>query len=133
MPLLLWAFRKTMCCFWDMATNGIRRGLTFITQNPERWWTVRELAEYCQLSDDQFRRNFSRFTGVAPKQYIEDLKLRQAAQLLLTSRMPVAKVAARFGYQDQFHFSRRFKLRIGVSPGQYRKAYLLEHPDSAAE
>ncbi len=104
-----------------------------LKQNPERWWTVRELAEYCQLSDDQFRRNFSRLTGVAPKQYIEDLKLRQAAQLLLTSRMPVAKVAARFGYQDQFHFSRRFKLRIGVSPGQYRKAYLLEHPDSAAE
>ena len=94
-----------------------------LKQKPEHWWTVRELAEYCQLSTDQFRRNFQRYTGIPPKQYIEDLKLRQAAQLLLTCDLSVAEIAARFGYQDPFHFSRRFKLRIGVSPVQYRKAY----------
>ena len=96
---------------------------------PEHWWTVRELAEYCQLSPDQFRRNFQRYTGITPKQYIEDLKLKQAARLLLSSGLPVTEVAARFGYQDPFHFSRRFKLRIGVAPGQYRKAFMGELPE----
>ena len=94
-----------------------------LKQHPERWWTVKDLAEYCQLSVDQFRRNFRRYTGISPKQYIEDLKLRQAALLLTSSRIPVAEVAARFGYQDPYHFSRRFKLRFGISPGQYRKTY----------
>ena len=68
-----------------------------------------------------------------PKAYIEKWKLKLAAGKLLTSNDSLASIAQSLGYQDQFHFSRRFKLRIGVSPGQYRKAYLLEHPDSAAE
>jgi AraC-like DNA-binding protein len=66
-----------------------------LKQKPEHWWTVRELAEYCQLSPDQFRRNFQRYTGIPPKQYIEDLKLRQAAQLLLTCDLSVAEIAAK--------------------------------------
>ena len=117
---------------YNLRENGISSSplmsqlLEELKQHPEHWWTVKELAEYCRLSPDQFRRNFQRYTGITPKQYIEDLKLRQAAQLLLASQIPVAEVAARFGYQDPFHFSRRFKLRIGVSPGRYRHAYLLE-------
>ena len=73
-----------------------------------------------------------RHTGMLPKQYIEELKIRLAAALLLDSRLTVTEIAARFGYLDPYHFSRRFKQRVGVSPEKYRNAYMLEQADGKA-
>ncbi|MDR0932997.1 MAG: AraC family transcriptional regulator [Victivallales bacterium] len=95
--------------------------IELVKSRPGHWWTVEEMAEYCNSSVDQFRRNFERHTGLLPKKYIEELKLRQAAELLVSSSVPVAEVAKRFGYRDPYHFSRRFKLFAGVSPDRYRR------------
>ncbi len=97
--------------------------LETIKARPDHWWTVRELAEYCNLSTDQLRRNFERRTGMLPKTYIEQFKLRQAAELLIASRLSISEIAERFGYLDPYHFSRRFKLLTGVSPEHYRREY----------
>ena len=43
------------------------------------------------------------------KEYIEELKLRHAADILLSSDISIKDTARRFGYRDPFHFSRRFK------------------------
>ena len=94
-----------------------------IKSRPDHWWTVEELAEFCNLSTDQLRRNFLRHTGMRPKRYLEELKLRQAAELLVSSLLPIAVVAAKFGYADPYHFSRRFKNLTGVSPERYRREY----------
>ena len=82
---------------------------------------VAELAELCNLSQDQFRRNFLHHTGMLPKSYLEELKLRQSAELLFSTRGTVAEIAARCGYVDPYHFSRRFKRLFGVSPERYRR------------
>lgn len=37
-----------------------------IKSRPDHWWTVEELAEFCNLSTDQLRRNFLRHTGMRP-------------------------------------------------------------------
>ena len=92
-----------------------------LRSDPGRWWTVGEMAEFCGLSDDQLRRNFLRHTGMLPKAYLEELKLRRAAELLLSTRLPVREVAARFGYLDAYHFSRRFKRFSGLAPEHYRR------------
>lgn len=84
-------------------------------------WTVEEMAECCNLSVDQFRRVFQRFTGKTPKQYVDHLKLRRAEELLLTTDMKIPDIAHTLGYPDVFHFSRRFKEHIGVPPGARRK------------
>ena len=93
-----------------------------IKSNPEVWWTVEELADMCGTSVSQFRRNFKSHTGMLPKEYIEELKLRHAADILLSSDISIKDTARRFGYRDPFHFSRRFKLRFGVSPENYRSS-----------
>ena len=93
-----------------------------IRSNPEIWWTVKELADMCNTSVSQFRRKFKKNTGMLPKEYIEELKLRHSADMLLASNLSVKKIAKRFGYRDPFHFSRRFKHRFGVSPEHYRSS-----------
>ncbi len=94
--------------------------LTALREQPERWWTVVEMAEFCDLGEVHFRRLFHARTGMAPKIYLDRLRLRLAAERLARSAEPVAAVAAAFGYADPFHFSRRFRQVVGFSPRQYR-------------
>lgn len=92
-----------------------------IRQHPERWWSVQTMAEMSNLSIDQFRRVFYQYTGVKPKTYVDNLKLKLAAQYLSSSTRSIEDIARSFGYHDQYHFSRRFKSVIGNSPASYRK------------
>ncbi len=96
-----------------------------IKERPGYWWTVAELAERCELSCDQLRRNFLRRTGMLPKQYIEEFKLRSAAAMLLSGNEPVSRIAGHLGYVDAYHFSRRFKLLFRISPENYRRKFSL--------
>lgn len=97
-----------------------------LRRHPERWWTVAEMAEFCHLSIAQFRRVFHRRTGALPKNYVEELKLRRAAELLLNGTLPIPEVGEKLGYADPYHFARRFKICFGVSPGRYRKQLRLQ-------
>lgn len=87
------------------------------------WWSVRELAELRGISLDCLRREFISNTGMLPKKYIEEFKLQQAAKMLIAENLSVTATAHHFGYIDPYHFSRRFKLKFGVSPAHYRKIY----------
>lgn len=96
---------------------------TIASAPPEHWWSVTELAELRDISCDRLRREFLQHTGMLPKTYLEQFKLRQAAEYLVTFNASVTDTAIRFGYVDRYHFSRRFKLLFGVSPEQYRKLF----------
>jgi AraC-like DNA-binding protein len=89
----------------------------------ERWWTVPEMAEFCNLSIDQFRRVFIQHTGILPKTYFDRLKLQRAVNLLVSTDLTVAEIGTQLGYMDPFHFSRRFKELIGYSPKKYREVF----------
>jgi len=103
--------------------NPVEELIEAIKARPAHWWTVEEMAEFCNLSADQFRRNFHHHTGMRPKNYVEEFKLRLAAEMLLSSPLPITDVAARLGYRDPYHFSRRFKCFAGVSPEHYRREF----------
>lgn len=92
-----------------------------IQSHPEKWWSVKEMADMCNLSVDQMRRIFLKKTGVLPKLYVDRLKVTQAADFLIRSDCGIREVSEKFGYQDQYHFSRRFKALMGSSPLSYRK------------
>ncbi len=89
-------------------------------QDPAHWWTVEEMAEFCGLNKDYFRRIFLKMTGMSPKAYIDHLKITQAGELLNSSRLTIRQIAKKFGYLDSCHFSRRFKQLTGMSPQAYR-------------
>ncbi len=94
--------------------------LSDIKSRPKKWWTVQEMAEYCGISDDQLRRVFMKYTGCSPKFYIDRLKLRHAGELLTSTRHSIAAISDSLGYLDRYHFSRRFKQIMGLSPQRYR-------------
>jgi AraC-like DNA-binding protein len=95
-----------------------------IQENTAKWWTVSEMAEYCNISENYLRTLFRKHTGLAPKEYIDNLKMNRAVEMLNNPHIKICEIAERLGYVDNYHFIRRFTKILGQSPGKYRKTML---------
>lgn len=87
--------------------------------------TALELAQVCSMSQATFYRLFRQAVGMTPMQYLEDYRLKQAAQMLLSDQDTLAAIAEKCGYCDEFHLSRNFKRHYGMSPREYKKRTIL--------
>ena len=77
------------------------------------------LAEMCSVSETYFRKLFKKLYSVSPKQYIINLKIETAAQLLRSQLYSVNEVCERSGFTDTKYFSKLFKKHFGCSPKEY--------------
>ena len=100
--------------------RSIKKLLSAVAADVGHWWTVEEMADMCHLNIDYFRREFKKATGMLPKTYIDRMKINHAAELLGKPQLTIHDVARKLGYQDEFHFSRRFKQIMGYSPQTHR-------------
>ena len=82
--------------------------------------TLDTLARCAGMTRPGFLRAFKRQTGCTPHQYLLEKRVAVAAQMLRTSRIPIAEIAAALGFSDQPHFTRRFKQLMRVTPARYR-------------
>lgn len=92
----------------------------FVEKSAHQRLTVSDLAAVVQLSPDYFTRCFRRSFGRAPRRWLVEQRMRQAALRLLESDLRVGEIADEFGYPDVFAFSKQFKLIMGSSPLVYR-------------
>lgn len=82
---------------------------------------IDELADRFGIHPNHLSRVFRQTYGRAPKQYLQELKLKKSARMLIESDAPVALIAESLGFEEQHAFSRAFKNYCGVSPSDYRK------------
>ncbi len=80
-----------------------------------------EIAASLHMSYSLFRKRFLELTGKTPGQFRSEEIFRQACGRLRETREPLYQIAERFGFHDQFHFSRRFKEVVGLSPREFRR------------
>jgi AraC-like DNA-binding protein len=81
------------------------------------------IAEYAanqHISCSWFIREFKKYTGYAPKQYITNLRIQQAKELLNNRYLSINDVSTLVGYENQLYFSRIFRKNTGMSPREYR-------------
>lgn len=82
--------------------------------------TVPYLAEQFAMSESTLRRQLNRLTGLSPKQYLQEVRLDSARQLLENRAFrTVAQVASRAGFANQRTFTRNYKERFGKNPSEY--------------
>tara|TARA_Y100001001_G_scaffold164820_1_gene199249 strand:- start:7505 stop:8509 length:1005 start_codon:yes stop_codon:yes gene_type:complete len=94
----------------------------WIENNFSSNFLLEELADRLGLSLRSLRRRFKEATGETPMQYLQDVRLETAKQLLTSDILSVDQVGYRVGYDDRSYFSRLFKQKTKLSPGEYRKA-----------
>ena len=86
--------------------------------------TVPTLAEMESLSVSRYIALFREIMHTSPYQYIIDLRLNAACEMLLNSSLSITSISEILGFQSVFFFSKLFKKHLGVSPMQYRKSAL---------
>jgi AraC-like DNA-binding protein len=78
------------------------------------------LADITGFSRCYFARAFKQSVGMPPHYYLMQRRLERAQKLLAESNMSLAQIALESGFGDQSHFSRRFRLFLGVTPSAFR-------------
>lgn len=81
---------------------------------------VADVAREMGMSGQMFRKTFSRMQGCPPSRFQTLQVMELAARRLHTESVSVKELALELGFCDEFHFSRRFKELIGISPKAYR-------------
>jgi len=79
------------------------------------------LAQECNVSEVYFRKLFVRYFNTSPKQFLIDVRLQNAKQLLTEGELEISAVSERCGFSNPYHFCRLFKAHTGMTPTQYRK------------
>lgn len=90
---------------------------------------LKEVAHNLGVHPNYLTRVFHEKYGVTPKQYLLNLKLQKACQLLRTTDLPVAVIAGSMGFDDGLAFYKLFKKAYGCAPSEYRHR---EKPTSPA-
>lgn len=92
-----------------------------IVHQPDHPWTISELAQKVAMSRATFIRHFTRATGVNVGDFLTQIRMMTAAQLLTNTDMPIAEVAASVGFGSESSFGRAFRLWTATAPGRYRR------------
>ena len=90
-------------------------------------WTVSSMADYCKLSEGYFSHRFKKRMGISPMQYLNELRIEKAKELLETGTMNISNISAIVGFQDPLYFSKVFKRLMGASPDKFKKSLLESH------
>jgi AraC-like DNA-binding protein len=78
------------------------------------------LARQSHISEVYFRKLFKEECGLSPKQYIQQLRINKAKELLRSGYLTVSAISEIVGYSGIYHFSKAFKAQTGYSPTEYQ-------------
>lgn len=82
---------------------------------------IEEYAQSRGMSTCWFIRNFKKFTGTTPMQYIMSIRISNAQSLLETTQYSISEISRIVGYTNPLYFSRLFHKQKGFAPSKYRK------------
>ena len=98
----------------------VTKAKDYIASNYVGNLSVESISNYLNLDRSYFSTVFKKHEGRSPQQYIVDLRLQKAAELILNHGYKPGEAALNSGYTDIFNFSRMFKRKFGVAPSKYK-------------
>lgn len=104
-----------------LADAFVGKALSTMHDQPEKSWTVADLADLVGLSRAAFAKRFKHLVGQSPVTYLTWWRLTVAGQLLRSTDLLLAQIADRIGYATEYAFAAAFKREYGVTPGAYRR------------
>jgi AraC-like DNA-binding protein len=109
----------------ESASNPVSAVLEYVRAHLAEPLTVADLAEQVSLSPSAFAHLFREVTGRSPYQFVKEMRLDKARELLIDGQRPVAGVAQEVGYGSASHFISEFRGRFGVTPRTYSDSHAL--------
>lgn len=115
----------------DARLHQVSRALQLIHAEYGRAIEVSELARAAHMSPSTFFDAFRAVTSHSPLQYLKEVRLTRARQIMIWEGTSAKRAAAEVGYRSATQFSREFKRRFGRPPAQER-AWAIETGELAS-
>lgn len=94
---------------------------TYFQENYMKKISVEEIARSSYLSTTYITKIYKEVTGDTPINYLINLRMEKAMEILREGRFSIQDVAKRVGYDDPYYFSKLFKKRFGLSPSAFKR------------
>lgn len=91
-------------------------------------FSVERMAEEINLSRTQLLRKLKALTGLAPNDFIRDLRLQKAAEMIRQKADTITQIGYAVGFNDQSYFSKSFKKEFGETPTEYSARVSRQEP-----
>ncbi|MBP1990160.1 response regulator [Paenibacillus eucommiae] len=86
--------------------------------------SIHDIAEMVNLNSSHLSREFKKYKGMSPMDFLTHTRIQKAKELILTkSDFKLMEIAGMVGYSNQFYFSKIFKIVTGLSPSEYRVTF----------
>jgi len=104
----------------DPGSHAIELAIARLEGDLGREVDMKAMAQELGVSYSWFRTAFAMHTGLAPHQYLLEMRLVRARNLLVGTRLTVKEIAVQTGFQDEHYFSRLFRQKLNVTPSEWR-------------
>ena len=102
------------------SAQKIERAKVIMIENIHKNIDIKGIAANLGISYSLFRKTFKEYTGYAPAQYMQELKLRKAKELLAETNNSVKEISYELNFSSYEYFLSFFKKRVGHTPLEYR-------------
>lgn len=96
--------------------------LQFIQENYGGELSTAKIARSAAISDSECLRCFRAIVGTTPIQYVKQLRIQKAAELLLSTDRKISDIGAECGFQEMSYFAKTFRELKGCTPGAFRRS-----------
>lgn len=104
-----------------IAENALPDSIRYINEHYSEDISIKTLSEIEHYNESYYCEWFRKKTGLSPREYIKELRVEKAKELLLNTDYSVLQIAEQVGYSYNSSFSRIFKETEGISPDHFRR------------
>lgn len=108
-------------------TSSFLKILNYLEQNYPRDISLKTISQEFHLNSSYISQLIKNETGLTYTQYITELRMNKAKELLKTTRLSLNEISEAVGFHDYFYFIKKFKREVGITPGKY-----LQHEKEAS-
>lgn len=105
----------------NLYDTRILKAIEILSNNFEKLLEIEDVSRQVGMSPSRLAHLFKTDVGETPMNFREGIRLKHAKQLIIGTNMSIKEIAAAVAYDCAFHFSKRFKIRLGISPKKFRQ------------